>query len=363
MALETATYIDGLVSTNPTSSDNVSQGDDHIRLLKATVKATFPNASGPIGIASAGSSGAAIISVTDNTNAALRVTQLGTGNALVVEDSTNPDSTPFVVDASGNVGIGTASPGQKLDVLSSAAAIIRVKGGSSTNQGGAIYVTKAGSTNTLTAFGDRAAIVGGTPDAAAGIYTDSGVPLVFDVSTTERMRIDSSGKVLVGTSSTFIGYSNLQIASSLNEQIAIRSTAAAAGRCWRITADNNNTTYIINQDTVGVYIGNGGTSWSGLSDERAKDIIEPISNAASKVSTLRAVIGKYKTDEEGKRRSFLIAQDVQAVLPEAVSVADQETGYLGLSYTDTIPLLTAALQEALTKIDALEDRIAALEAA
>lgn len=50
-----------------------------------------------------------IISVTDNTNAALRVTQLGTGNALVVEDETNPDSTPFVIDASGNVLVGKSS--------------------------------------------------------------------------------------------------------------------------------------------------------------------------------------------------------------------------------------------------------------
>jgi hypothetical protein len=50
-----------------------------------------------------------IISVTDNTNAALRITQLGTGNALLVEDETNPDATPFVVDSSGRVGIGTTS--------------------------------------------------------------------------------------------------------------------------------------------------------------------------------------------------------------------------------------------------------------
>lgn len=49
---------------------------------------------------------ASIISVTDNTNAALRITQLGTANALLVEDNTNPDSTPFVIDASGNVVIG-----------------------------------------------------------------------------------------------------------------------------------------------------------------------------------------------------------------------------------------------------------------
>jgi hypothetical protein len=47
---------------------------------------------------------------------AVRITQSGTGNALVVEDSTNPDSTPFVVDGSGNVGIGTSSPGSALDV-------------------------------------------------------------------------------------------------------------------------------------------------------------------------------------------------------------------------------------------------------
>ena len=50
--------------------------------------------------------GSTTISVTDNTNAALRITQLGTGNALVVEDSTNPDSTPFVIDNAGRVGIG-----------------------------------------------------------------------------------------------------------------------------------------------------------------------------------------------------------------------------------------------------------------
>lgn len=43
MALETATYISDLVATNPTASDPKSQGDDHIRLLKSTVKATFPN--------------------------------------------------------------------------------------------------------------------------------------------------------------------------------------------------------------------------------------------------------------------------------------------------------------------------------
>lgn len=52
---------------------------------------------------------ATVVSVTDNTNAALRVTQLGTGNALLIEDDTNPDSTPVVVNASGNVFVGNTA--------------------------------------------------------------------------------------------------------------------------------------------------------------------------------------------------------------------------------------------------------------
>lgn len=48
MALETATYISGLVSTNPLPSDPKSQGDDHIRLIKSTILATFPNITGAV---------------------------------------------------------------------------------------------------------------------------------------------------------------------------------------------------------------------------------------------------------------------------------------------------------------------------
>lgn len=48
MALETATYINGLVPTNPAQGDLVSAGDDHLRLLKSTIRNTFPNITGAI---------------------------------------------------------------------------------------------------------------------------------------------------------------------------------------------------------------------------------------------------------------------------------------------------------------------------
>ncbi len=48
MSLESSTYIDGLVATNPLGSDPLSDADGHIRLIKSTLKATFPNITGPV---------------------------------------------------------------------------------------------------------------------------------------------------------------------------------------------------------------------------------------------------------------------------------------------------------------------------
>lgn len=48
MALESSTYIDGLNASNPAATDSLSQADSHMRLIKSTVKATFPNVSGAI---------------------------------------------------------------------------------------------------------------------------------------------------------------------------------------------------------------------------------------------------------------------------------------------------------------------------
>jgi regulator of protease activity HflC (stomatin/prohibitin superfamily) len=79
------------------------------------------------------------------------------------------------------------------------------------------------------------------------------------------------------------------------------------------------------------------------------------------VLTLRAVIGKYKTDEDGVRRSFLIAQDVQSALPEAVDSGDSED--LGVRYTEVIPLLVAAIKEQQEIIEQLQADVATLKGA
>ena len=128
-----------------------------------------------------------------------------------------------------------------------------------------------------------------------------------------------------------------------------------------IKTDVNIPIYVIANASNGVYLSGGGTSWTSNSDERLKTDLVPIADAANKVVSLRAVTGRYKHDVAGTSRSFLIAQDVQKVLPEAINIQNDENNTLGLQYTDVIPLLVAAIQELSAKNDALEARLAALE--
>ena len=82
-----------------------------------------------------------IIASASSTSDIIRITQTGTGNALVVEDNANPDITPFVIDASGNIGAGTASPSTKLHVFSTTSGAVRIVDG--TQQAGYVLTSDA----------------------------------------------------------------------------------------------------------------------------------------------------------------------------------------------------------------------------
>ena len=184
-----------------------------------------------------------------------------------------------------------------------------------------------------------------------------------NITFTQAMTLDANGQLLLGTATTsgvvdtamvmdkssgsgFVG--NVYRMGGADKGYSYLSSASASMLYETVTG------YVIRMvsATNGVYLANGGTSWLTISDERNKDIIEPISNAVAKVGSLRSVIGKFKSETEGTRRSFLIAQDVQAVLPEAVDSTNPNE--LAVSYTDVIPLLVAAIKELTARVQTLE---------
>ena len=102
MALESSTYINGLVASNPTSSDNISDGDNHIRLLKSTIKATFPNITGAVS-----GTHTAINSAVSAANAA---TNANTASAIVKRDgSGNFSAGTITATLSGNATTATTA--------------------------------------------------------------------------------------------------------------------------------------------------------------------------------------------------------------------------------------------------------------
>jgi hypothetical protein len=325
--------------------------------------------------------------ITGETNGgfgALTALSIGTISATpIIFGTSNTESMRIL--SGGNVGIGTTAPNAKLEL-----SLVSNPGGPGF-YGGAnnlLLFAAAGSGygEPAVKFQEQGCDVGAV---IAGKNTANGaMAIVFanrstssTTSTlTERMRIEQEGNLLVGATSTtqsarlnvtrdnttggttvhnIFNSACTSTTKQANILIRISSNASSADTCINLTDNvsknyffggNNGGAYVV-ANSNGVRLAENGTSWASDSDERVKDIIEPITNAAQKVSTLRAVIGKYKTDAKDTRRAFLIAQDVQAVLPEAVF---DEQGTLMLSYTDVIPLLTAAIQELKAEVDALK---------
>jgi hypothetical protein len=111
--------------------------------------------------------------------------------------------------------------------------------------------------------------------------------------------------------------------------------------------------------TNGPYVSFGGTSWTSSSDARLKNITGEIENALDKVNSLRAARFTWKNDPSAKPQIGLIAQDLEAVLPEVVVYPPENARdgvsidpYLGVNYTEVIPLLVAAIKELKAEFDA-----------
>ena len=85
-----------------TSAD--SGTGDTIRAAFSTINGNFLTINNAIGISGNTINAPVIVNVSSSSDA-FRITQTGAGNSFVVEDSANPDSTPFIVDSAGRVGI------------------------------------------------------------------------------------------------------------------------------------------------------------------------------------------------------------------------------------------------------------------
>jgi hypothetical protein len=265
-------------------------------------------------------------------------------------------TTAVTIDTSQNVGIGTTSPAFRLDVKGSSTPTIKVDdgAGSGTRIAGRLLlgVSALGVSieNSVSGFDDVCSMIFSTTPAAG--------------SRTERMRIDSSGRVLVGITSTRSNGGFLQVSAQGQTGVVTYTTSTT----------NNNAAYFENGNgIVGSITTNGSaTAYNTSSDYRLKEDIAPMTGALSKVAALKPVAYKWKVD--GANGQGFIAHELAEVVPDCVSGekdavdADGNPRYQGVDTSYLVATLTAAIQELKAindtqaeTINALTARIEALE--
>jgi hypothetical protein len=103
-----------------------------------------------------------------------------------------------------------------------------------------------------------------------------------------------------------------------------------------------------------------GVTYNTTSDRRLKQDIEPLV-ATDKLMQMNPVSYNWKAEPDGPRSMGFIAQEMQEVMPEAVSTGDDDDAMMSMDYGRITPILVSALQDAHRKIEQLESRIAAME--
>ena len=249
------TYTDSTGSqanTNPVVLD--ARGEANIWLASSTYKFrlcssdntelwTVDNISAPTSALSPVLSGNVTID-SDSAGPALKITQTGTGPVLRVQDSVDPDVTPFIIDSSGQVGLGTQSPSTALDVNDG---VIQLSSSGTSRT----TISADASNSTINSPGTRGLLLatGGTTRvtiSSAGVVTFSGAVVLSGgvsgnttvtgtLTSTSTLTVSSGGAAITGNS-TVTG--TLNATSTLTAQNGLTVSAGGAGITGTLTANS-----------------------------------------------------------------------------------------------------------------------------
>ena len=221
-------------------------------------------------------------------------------------------------------------------------------------------------------------------------YDNTTNSMLFRTNNSEAMRIDNSGNLLVGR--TTVGNTgNGHSIRGGDSAIFSRNSSGETMQVCRNNSTGDLIRFYRNGTICGEIVNTGTTtvSYNTASDYRLKTDAEPMTGAIQRVNALKPVNFKWIAD--GNRVDGFLAHEAQAVVPEAVTkqkdamreeeyevtpaVLDEDGNvvteavmgtrsvpdYQGIDQSKLVPLLTAALQEAISEIETLKIKVAALE--
>ena len=259
-------------------------------------------------------------------------------------NDTTTGSRRMRINSSGQVGIGTDSPTTANLHVKDNGQILRLE---STSATGNAYIS----------YYDSSALKGhvgytGSGDDDFNIFQNESANIKLFTAGSERFRIDSTGNVLAGTTSTILGsgvegHALFEDGRTIHSRDVSGPTSVVqifgnAGQC-NIMGDGD--------------LQNTNNSYGAISDERLK---ENIVDATPKLDDLQKVrIVNYNLLEQEDKHIGVVAQELEEVFPSLVKEDDE--GIKSVKYSVFVPMLIKGMQEQQAKIVALETKVAALE--
>jgi hypothetical protein len=239
-----------------------------------------------------------------------------------------------VIMNGGNVGIGTSSPtGAKLQVVAESGS--NVLGVGTTTQG--LFIKTTGTTVDYNSSGN-----------SAGEHT-------FSTGNTERMRLNASGNLLVGTTDTVIWN------DTSGEGVVIGPNAIQVARASDVCLllNRQSTDGVVQAfASRGVQVGDitvsvSSTAYNTSSDQRLKENITDANDAGDKIDAIK--VRQYDWKADGSHQDYgMVAQELMTVAPEAVSVPEDPEKMMGVDYSKLVPMLIKEVQSLRARVAQLE---------
>jgi hypothetical protein len=268
-----------------------------------------------------------------------------------VNDAYSSATVRMVIDDTGKVGIGTSGPSFPLDIRAPDAggdATLRVHcQHTGAGDDAILRLSIAGTTaDSIIQFGDN-------DDADVGriAYHHNGNSLRFFTGASERMRVTSSGDLLIGRTSTGNSATDYGVQLYNSGQLYIYSSSGGTADVIRGFDSTGTNNFAI--DANGDY--------QDLSDAKYKENIASSERGLSDIMALNVVSFDWNNKDWHETSGF-IAQEVEQSIPELVA-RNEDTGDLSIKTNNLIPMLTKALQEAVSRIETLESEVTALKGA
>jgi len=247
------------------------------------------------------------------------------------------------IDSSGNVGIGTTDIGAKLSVRSAASSSITnvLDVGNAQNAAG----TGHGAMIRLHCTTDENRGVAIASSSNTNYATDNDMLFYTSTSSTmyERMRISSSGNLLVGTTSSVSnGSEGIELRGDFGYFKTARNNTASVGH-WLLYNSNGNVGSVTTSGSA--------TAYNTSSDERLKENI--VDAPAGNIDAVRVRSFDWKVD--GSHQTYgMVAQELVDVAPEAVTQGETDDDMWAVDYSKLVPMMIKEIQDLKAEVAALK---------